>query len=177
LTHLSDLDTAARDLFQELSRTTEGNTRAQASMYVIGETIGLDREASARAAEDLIAQGFAEIRTLSGDIGLSEEGARLLAGTDEGGPLRRLGTESPLSPTQYEMVEQTLTHLKSGLGGSGLAFEALSEMVADIRTIEAQLASPKAKTMIVRECFASLLHAARECRQKEWQQMLGDLLG
>jgi len=89
----------------------------------------------------------------------------------------RLGTASPLNTAGCEQVEHVLARLKSDLGQSALAFEALSEMIADIRTIEAQMASPKPKTMIVRECFASLLKTARENRQKEWQQILEELLG
>ena len=177
MTQLSDLDTHARNLFQELVRTTEGNTAAQASMYAIGETIGLDRDTSALAAEDLMAKGLVEIRTLSGAIGLSEDGASLSREANEGGAANRLGTESPLNPSQCELVEQTLIQLKSGLGGRNLGFETLSEMMADIRSIEAQLASPKAKTDIVRACFASLRDGARESRQKDWLQALENLLG
>ena len=145
-------------------------------MYTMGETIGLDREASERAAEDLIARGLVEIRTLSGGIGLSEEGAGLLAETDAGHAADRLGTASPLSPPQYEVVERTLTRLKTDLGERGLPFETLSEMIADIRSIEAQLASPKAKTTVIRACFSSLRDAARDARQTEWQQLLESLL-
>lgn len=177
MTQLSDLDTHARDLFHELTRATEGNTAAQVSMYAIGETIGLDRDTSARAAEDLIAKGLVEIRTLSGAIGLSEDGAGLLEETEGGGATSRLGTESPLNPSQCALVEQTLTRLKSELGGRSLAYETLSEMMADIRGIEAQLASPRAKTDIVRACLASLRDAARESRQKDWLQNMDNLLG
>ena len=176
MTHLADLDTAAQALFQELSHCTEGNPAAQASMYAMGETIGLDRDASARAAEDLMAAGLVEIRTLSGGIGLSEEGANLLGEADEGPGVNRLGTGSPLSPPQYEVVEQTLTRLKADFGERGLPFEILSEMMADIRSIEAQLASPKAKTPIIRACFASLRDTAQDARQTEWQQILENLL-
>jgi len=176
LTQLSDLDTAAQALFQELNRSTEGNPTVQVSMYTLGETIGLDREASERAAEDLIANGLVEIRTLSGGIGLSEEGANLLGEKEDGSKTNRLGTESPLSPPQYELVEQTLALLKTEIGGRGLAFETLAEMVADIRSIEAQLTSPKAKTPIVRACFTSLRNAAKDARQREWQQILDRLL-
>jgi hypothetical protein len=145
-------------------------------MYTMGETVGLDRETSARAAEDLIARGLVEIRTLSGGIGLSEEGASLLAGTEESVAADRLGTTSPLNPPQHEVVERTLTRLKTDLGERGLPFETLSEMIADIRSIEAQLASPKAKTEIIRACFTSLRDAARDARQAEWQQILEKLL-
>lgn len=179
MTTLSNLETAVRDLFLELHRSTDGRTEAQASMYTLGEAIGLDRETSAAAAEDLMAHGLVEIRTLSGAIGLSDQGASLMddGQTGASSDVLRLGTASPLTTSGCELVEQVLTRLKSDLGQSGLAFEALSEMIADIRTIEAQMTSPKPKTMIVRECFASLLNTARENRQKEWQRIVDDLLG
>jgi hypothetical protein len=110
---------------------------------------------------------------------MSDQGARLMSdGNDaENKNARRLGTASPLEPPQCELVEQVLTGFKVDLGQSGLAFDALAEMIADIRTIEAQLASPKPKTPIVRECFASLLSSARENRQEERQRIVEELLG
>ena len=176
MTQLSDLDTAAQALFEELNRITEGNPAAQASMYTMGENVGLDREESARAAEDLIAIGLVEIRTLAGGIGLTEEGASLQAEDDDGGGSRRLGTASPLNPSQQELVEQTLTRFKAEIGERGLPFETLSEMIADIRSIEAQLASPKAKTEIIRACFNALRDAAGQYGQTEWQRILDRLL-
>ena len=179
MTTLSDLEPTARDLFMELNRSTDGSTEAQASMYTIGEAIGLNRDASAAAAEDLMALGLVEIRTLSGAIGMSAQGANLMADGNKGesSDTLRLGSASPLNTSQCALLDQVLTRLKSDLGQSGLIFEALSEMIADIRTIEAQMASPKPKTMIIRECFASLLNTARENQQKEWQRIVGDLLG
>lgn len=176
MTHLSDLDTAAQALFQELIRRAEGNPAVQVSMYTVGETIGLDREASSRAAEDLIARGLVEIRTLSGGIGLSEEGTELLKETDGARASRRLGTASPLSPTQTELVEHTLIRLKGELGGRDLPFETIAEMLADIRSIDAQLASPRAKTPIIRACFSSLRDAAGQSGQTDWQRMLEALM-
>jgi hypothetical protein len=178
LTTLSDLEGNARDFFMAIHRATEGQTDPQISMHTVGETIGLDREASSAAAEDLMALGLVEIRTLAGAIGLSSEGADLMADPSgsEGGHARRLGTESPMSSSQHEMVEAVLIELKHGLASSGLAYEGLAEMMADIRTIEAQIASPRAKTAIVRECLASMMAVAAQHRQEDWQRQLETLL-
>lgn len=178
MTSLSELDTTPRNLFMELNRATQGNPQAQVSMYAIGEAIGLDRDASTLAAEDLMAHGFVEIRTLSGDIGLSEAGAALLTDDQEtpsGGP--RLGTEPALDASRREQVEQVLTCIKSELSRSGLIFAALAEMMADIHTIEAQLTSPQPKTAILRACFTSMLNTAGNNRQQEWQRLLEAFLG
>jgi hypothetical protein len=179
LTTIADLETTARDFLLELHRSTEGNPDAQVSMYTIGETFGLDRDASTAVAEDLMAQGLVEIRTLAGAIGLSGQGADLMAdGPDNcAGDGLRLGTTSPLTPSQCEGVDALLTQLKSELGQSGLAFEALSEMIADIRTIETQMTSPNPKTTIIRECFTSMLQTAIANRQTAWQRLVEGLLG
>lgn len=174
----AELDATARDLLMELHQSTAGAPEAQVSMYTIGASLGLDREDSAKAAEDLIALGLIEIRTLSGGIGLSEAGLEALSGdrTQEPRPAR-LGTESPLGTPRCEQVERLVTRLKSELGRSGLHYETLGEIMADIRTIESQLASPRPKTAIVRECLVSLRDAAAESRQAEWRDMLSDFIG
>ena len=172
------LDATARDLLMELNRLTAGAPEAQASMYTVGEAIGLDRDGSAKAAEDLIAAGLVEIRTLSGGIGLSEAG--LEAFTEDRAqetPSPHLGTDSPLDAPRREQVEQILTRLKSELGQSGLDYETLAEIMADIRTVESQLASPKPKTAIVRECLASLRDTAAESRQEKWRGLLAAFIG
>jgi hypothetical protein len=173
----TELDASARDLLMALNQSTAGDPEAQVSMYTLGETIGLDRDASAKAAEDLIALGIVEIRTLSGGIGLSEAGVAALTDNQGQAQTQRLGTDSPLDAARCEMVEGILTRLKSEMGRSGLDYECLAAMVADIRTTEAQLTSPRPKTAIVRECLASLRDAAAEKRQEEWRRLLGDFIG
>ena len=83
----------------------------------------------------------------------------------------------PLDASRCEQVERILARLKSELSQSGLDFEALAEMMADIRTSEAQLASPQPKTAIVRECFTSLRDTAEEHRQEKWRRLLSDFIG
>ena len=58
----------------ELYAKTGGDPASQISMYDIGEQMGLDRDASSKTAEALIGSGFAEVKTLSGGIGITEDG-------------------------------------------------------------------------------------------------------
>jgi hypothetical protein len=173
LTLPAELDSNAHDLFEALNRSTKGDREAQASMYALGEAIGLDRDDAAKAAEDLIALGLVEIRTLSGGIGLSEAGAEALSSDqDPAGQTPRLGSDSPLDSDHCEQVERLLARIKSELSSSGLVYETLAEMMADIRTIEAQLASSRPKTPIIRECLVSLRDAAAADRQEAWRQLV-----
>ena len=44
------------------------------SVYDIGEALGMDHQNFLRTAEYLIGTGFAEIKTLSGGIGITDQG-------------------------------------------------------------------------------------------------------
>ena len=59
------------------------------------------------------------------------------------------------------------------MGNQNLSFEALTEMVADVRTIEAQLTSPRSKTSVVRDCLAGL----RDLTPSPWRERLDSILG
>ena len=58
----------------ELYHRTQGDASVEVSMFDIGESLGLDRRLSLRTAEELIGTGLAEIKTLSGIIGITTDG-------------------------------------------------------------------------------------------------------
>ncbi|MDJ0720870.1 MAG: hypothetical protein QNJ04_04535 [Desulfobacterales bacterium] len=170
-----DLSLPSRAFLENLYTRTGDDTDAQISMYELGTAMGLDREESRTTAEDLMAAGLLEIRTLSGGVALSEAGHALFADTDageSGSTDGRLGEGSPMDPRQRELVEQTLTQLKADMGNQNLSFEAMTEMVADVRTIEAQLTSPRSKTSVVRACLAGL----RDLTPSPWRERLDSIL-
>ena len=145
----------------ELYLRTQGDPSIKVSMYDIGEDLGLDRKASLRTAEDLIGTGLAEIKTLSGGIGITSDGVtqaqQLGAAVEEDGiSFTALGHAPVLDETGRQLVEQISTELKSQMGEKGLDFDSLAELMADLKSIDAQLSSPKPKTAIIRECFQSI---------------------
>jgi hypothetical protein len=157
----SSLKQKDHDFLQQLYHHTDGNVTAQVSMYEIGEALNLDRDASSQVAQTLIGLDLAEIKTLSGGIGISPDGIALIEGDGAGdeagtGTGSRLSGEPVLSPADLESVEQLVGYLKEEAGGLGLSFDRLAELVADLRTIDAQLASSRPKTDIVRGCFKSI---------------------
>ncbi len=169
-----ELSPPSRQFLETLYTQTGDDTDAQISMYDIGAVMGLDREQSTLTAEDLMAEGLLEIRTLSGGVALSEAGRALLddddaqtASADE-----RLGQQSPMDARQRDLVEKTLSLLKVDMGAQNLAYEALTEMIADVRTIEAQLISPRPKTAVVRACLEGL----RDLASPQWQERLAAIL-
>jgi hypothetical protein len=148
--------------FSAFLKETGGDPVSQISMYDMGERIGLDRNEASRAAENIMAEGWAEVRTLSGGIGITRKGIEAAAALGDGGnkgpeAIAGLGSGALLEAGARQSVETVVAGLKLQMESAGLGFEALAEMVADLRTIDAQLASPRPKTAILRACFKSIL--------------------
>ena len=158
---INELDESGRQFLIQLFEQTGGDPSAQVSMYDVGERFGLDRDTSSRVAETLIGLQLVEIRTLSGGIAISTEGAnevsRLTGGVSPAGSSPGKLTDEPvMDPISCRGVEQAAGELKSQAGNLGLDFDGLSELMADLKTIDAQLGSSRPKTAIIRECLRSI---------------------
>ena len=168
----SELDETCQQFLIQLFEQTGGDPSAQASMYEVGEGLGLDRDSSSRAAETLIGLQMVEIRTLSGGIGISTEGAnevkRLTGGAipTDGSPTT-LTDQRVMDPPSCQGVEQIAGELKSQVANLGLDFDRLSELMADLKTIDAQLGSSQPKTAIIRECLRSLKEILEDATEAE----------
>ena len=158
----SELDEVAEQFLIQLSEQTNGDMSVQVSMYDIGELLGMDRDTAYTVALELMGLQLVEIRTLSGGIGISADGSARVR--DLVGPLAsdnseytKLGDEPVLNSGGQQAVGQVVSELKTQTGSLGLDFDTLSELMADLKTIEAQLDSSRPKTAIIRECLRSVL--------------------
>ena len=179
---ISELDESGRQFLIQLFEQTRGDTSAQVSMYDLGNDLGLDRDTCSRVAETLMGLQLVEIRTLSGGIGISTEGAgevkRLMGGAALTGELHgKLTDESIMDQISSQAVEQAAGELKSKAGNLGLDFEGLSELMADLKTIDAQLGSSRPKTAIIRECLGSLKETLEGLAESESLVKIRGLLG
>ncbi len=160
MTTFDDLKGSAREFLTRLYEQTGGETSRQHSMYDIGKNLGWEREAASQAAQDLMADGLVEIRTLSGGIGLSAAGAEAIRAAlgpmNPASALPRLGTGRILDPPVCQAVAQVCDGIKAQAGSLGLDFDSLAELVADLKTVADQLGSPKPKTAVVRESLRSI---------------------
>ena len=166
----------------ELFEKIEGMTAGSTSMYDIGSGIGLDRDAARQVAENLMSEGLIEIRTLSGGVAVTEEGieaARELgAGEGAGGDSQTRLTDAPiLDGPGREAAEALSAFLKAHSRELQLAFDPLAELIADLRTIDAQLASPRPKTAVLRACFESIRGVLTSAGAKEELARVNRLLG
>ena len=162
-----DLDDLGQQFLITLFEQTNGDVSVQVSMYDIGELLGMDRDAASAVAQELMGRQLAEIRTLSGGIGLSADGAARIQ--DLRGPMvseyaaaASLGDGPVLTAGDQQTVNEVISEIKSQIGSFGLDYESLGESMADLKTMEAQLDSPKPKTAIIRECLRSILGVVNE---------------
>ena len=148
-----------RTFLTELFNRVEGDTARQASMYEIGESLGLDKNSAGALAEELIVDGFAELVSLSGGISISAQGLKELnAGPAEasGERVYRLGESGVLDEEGCRAVEEMLVEIRRCVDDMGMRYEDMEELVIDMKTAEIQLLSPKTKTPIIREILTSL---------------------
>lgn len=174
------LDTESRQYLEALYDRSGGDTTAQVSMYELGEGIGMDRDASAAIAQELMGLGLVEIRTLSGGIGLSPESLAFFgagdAGAEPGGDRLGLGDMPTLEAPRIEAVAQALGEVRAAVGEMGISFEALSDLIADVRTIEAQLTASQPKTDVVRQCLSGIRSLGGPLPQGKWRASIDALL-
>ena len=156
----SDLDRPAREFLVRLFEQTNGDPSLQSSMYAIGDSLGWERDTASCTAQDLMGLGLVEIRTLSGGIGLSAEGAEAVRGlrgtSSQDSNITRLGDTRLMDENTCQAVAQVCDGVKAQAGNLGLDFDTLGELMADIKTIACQLDSSRPKTAIVRECLRSI---------------------
>ena len=158
-------DTTNTTYLAELYRQTEGNTDTQVSMLDIGSAVGFEEAETRATAENLMILGLAELKTLSGGIGITNKGMEELGITpapttdSSSDDNLRLGQEIVLDDAERQVVETVLVELKNELARTKSDYPLLEEGIIDIKTIEVQLLSPNPKVAIIREILRSL-HAS-----------------
>lgn len=147
----------------ELHQAVKADPNASVSMYDIGRTLGLDKTQAGRVGEEVIAMGWAEIKTLSGAIGITTEG--LLVAEPSGGasaaPRLTLGREVVLDAESRVSAEKALALIQERIPGLATSYAGIEELVIDLKTAQVQLLSPRPKTAILREILRSLQIALR----------------
>ena len=66
------------NFLQQLYQMSSGDVTAEVSMYDVGASLGLDKSDAGAVAEDLIIDGYAELKNLTGGISITTEGLRML---------------------------------------------------------------------------------------------------
>lgn len=173
-----DVDTPQVQAYlYQLNKIAESDPEAQISMYEVGEALGLDRDASAQLAEVLFMGGHAELKTLSGGIGITSMGMDALGVTPAGGTAgaaASLSGEPVLTDQDRTHVENLLADIKTALAARAGDYLELETLVMDIKTIEVQMLSPAPKTGVVREVLKSM---AQTLPQEGGADLVGRIRG
>lgn len=162
----------------QLRKETGGDPSRAVSLYEVGLHLGWERPEALRAAENLMAEGLVEVRSLSGSIAISRAGLSAaeaeLAAEVSAAPALRLGPgpvlDGGLAPRLLELLAELRPRLASA------AAELRGEIEADLRTIEAQLGSPRPKTAILREAFRSMAENLGGAPADPWSARLRSLI-
>ncbi len=173
-----DMDTPeVKAYLYELNTMTGSDPDVQVSMHDVGAALGLDEDTAGQMAEILFMGGYAELKTLSGGIGitamgLDSLGLKVVLDHD----VLSLGTDPVLAGQGREVVETILAEIKTHLTSVPGSYDPLEEVVLDIKTIEVQMLSPRPKTSVVREVLRSIhMSRAGEGAQELWDR-LGSLV-
>jgi hypothetical protein len=153
-------DGKAHQFLVSLYQHIEGDLQRAFSMYELGAAMGLARDEAGNLAQQLMASGHVEVRTLAGDIGLTKPGLDLVSVAQNGGDLPEqavsLGNGELLSPQAVEAVDRLTTEIKANISTLCTDFEAMSQWTADLRCLQIQLSSPLPKTAVTRALLHSL---------------------
>ena len=152
----------SRRFLLELREQTGGDPARSVSLYEVGRVLGWERPQALNAAQDLMAAGLVEIRSLSGAIAISPAGVSAAEGelraAAPAAPPLRLGRGPVLEEGVRRRLPAVLEEIRgaAGAAAAGPAEALRRELEADLQTIAAQLASPRPNTAVVRETLRSI---------------------
>lgn len=172
-------DAVKRAFLQELYDRSQGDFDAQVSMYDIGDTLGIEHDTAAEIAHEMYIEGLAEMKTLSGGMGIAQKGLESLdikvpATVDEDS--YQLGSAPVLEASGREAVVRIASEIRSEIDLSDTVFDAVETVVIDLKTIEVQMLSPNPKKSIVREALRSIRDALGNAGGAPLQQKLDTMI-
>ena len=167
-----------QDFLAELIQCTQGNQATTVSMFDVGSRLGLDKTQAGKLAEEVIAEGWAEIKTLSGAIGLTAEGIQTAGadGISRGEKILTLGQERILAKEGIACAEKAMGWIQECIPGINTDYGDIEEIVMDLKTLQVQLQSPKPKSSIVREILRSLQENMKRFGAGDVAARIGDII-
>jgi len=153
---MSYKDSDRQAFLQALYNRAEGDFEVQISMYDIGADLGLEKDEAIALGQDLFIEGLAEMKTLSGGMGITQKGLEALGiniTSKNEARYFRFGSDPVLDDQGKKAVHELLNKIRAGLDSKGIPFDVMEEIVIDLKTIEVQMLSPNPKTLIIRETF------------------------
>ena len=168
----------AGNYLMELYRATGADLDLVVSMYEVGAALSLEKETAAVLAEELIIEGWVELKNLSGGIAITAEGLQALdiKSAEPAAAVKRLSDDPILGEQERTVVESVLGDIRDELAKEVQNYALIEEIVIDIKTLQAQLLSPRAKTAIIRETLRSISSSLCRNRSSETGAKIDDMI-
>lgn len=174
---VKDTADSGRRFLEALFSRTDGDPDTQVSMYEIGDSLGMDREQAEGVAQELMMEDLAAFKTLSGGIGITRTGVEAVRpDRARAGKAIRLGDDPYLDSTGRSAVADIVDRIKPEAGRLGLPYEALDQLIADLRSLDCQMVAPGARTPIVRACLEAVASNLAKQGEMEWSREIRELL-
>ena len=142
---------------------TGADPAQQVSMYDAGEALGLDRSQAEEMAQALFIEEYAELKTLSGGIGITASGLKALGvplpKSASGSANDTISREYVMTEEDKQVLDRLLEDVKSAIAGQPVDYTLLDSVVTDIKTIELHMLSPEPKTGVIRALIDSIRHS------------------
>lgn len=154
---------------QELYNNTQGNLETQVSMYDVGLAIGIEKTEAGKIAEDLMVQGYVELKTLAGGISITGEGLSLLGfsapsstATDKeyalsAGPL--------VNDNDRTIIAAIVSNIHEEFTALGPDFSMAEQLVLDLKAIDIHLLSRAPKTAVILALFGSIAESCHDSQE------------
>lgn len=146
------IDTPEKDSFlQELYRTSGGELEAQISMYQLGDSLGLSKSEVSALSEDLIIDGYVELRSLSGAVSITEEGLAALGIASENDlttTLPQLSGENILTDDDRRLLAEIIVRIQQCTFSANTTLAQLEDLLIDLKTLELQLQAAQPSSTI-----------------------------
>ena len=181
---MASIDQLRKKRFQFLHRLyekTEGNEREMVNMWELGNELGFDKAETNRISQYLVGEYLMEYAAQGGIIAITHQGIieveDALSNPEEPTqyfpPVNIINIhhmqnsqiqQGTIESTQSQFVELKIINdiqefielLKDKLPDLCLNVEDMSEIEADIKTVQSQMASSKPKKGVLRECLSSM---------------------
>jgi hypothetical protein len=191
---------------KQLYNETEGNVNSLIDMWQLGQQLGFTSDETQNVADYLSGEGLIEFRAIGGIVGITHRGIQEVeeALDNPDRPTRHFGPVNILSVQNMysSQIQQGSNHSSIAVAYTGSDLNDIAALISKLRealpslpisdseraeaesdasTLQAQLASPKPKSGVIRETLISLRHvlehAAGHAAAVELLMRIGHVLG
>ena len=176
------MDDICKKFLLNIYKQVNGDVSVKVSVYDTGTDMGIEKDKALSITQLLVGYGMLELVSLSGSVCLTEAGRTELVTSGE---INKQDDKTGvfikdtyvLDKNIHQVIELLVAQIKIFAGSESMAYELLEELFADIRTIDAQLLSPRPKTVIIKKCMESMALIIEKTEGEELLCKIRNILG